>query len=333
MAIVHFLNVNDGDCSVIQHVSGRVTVIDVNNAKKPKTKTIIGLALDSLIDEEITKAEKGGNFQQKKKSVNPIEYLHDRGITNIFRFFLTHPDMDHIGGIKDFFETFNPSVFWDTDNIKEMGSFKGSPYSEDDWIIYKNMRDNKPESNPQRLTGYSGRSCRYINRNEADEKGGDGIYILCPTPELVKEANDDDDYHKSSYVIQYRPSGGTVVFGGDSHDDSWKHIIDKHKDVANIELLIAPHHGRASDRSYDFLDVLTPKLTFFGNAKSEHLAYGAWRRRRLPYITNNQANCMIVQVGTSPMQVYVTNETFARSRNQFTYFSEFYKGWYLQDIT
>lgn len=332
MAIVHFLNVKDGDCSVIQHVNGRVTVIDVNNAKKPEPKTIERLLLDSWINKEIIVAEKGGNFQQKKKPVNPIEYLHDRGITDIFRFFLTHPDMDHMGGIKDFFGTFNPSNFWDTDNTKEMGSFKGSPYSEDDWKFYKNMRDNKPESNPRRLTGYSGRICKYINLNEAGKKVGDGIYILCPIPELVKEANDDNEYHKASYVIQYCPSGGTVIFGGDSHDDSWKYITDKDKDVANVALLIAPHHGRASGRSYDFLDVLKPKLTFFGNAQSQDLAYGAWRRRRLPYITNNQANCMIVEVGTKPMKVYVTNETFARACNPLTYFSEVYQGWFLQNI-
>ena len=33
MATIHFLNVKQGDCSVISHNSGRVTVIDVCNAK------------------------------------------------------------------------------------------------------------------------------------------------------------------------------------------------------------------------------------------------------------------------------------------------------------
>jgi len=35
--------------------------------------------------------------------VNPIEYLRDRGISEVFRFILTHPEMDHMDGIKDFF--------------------------------------------------------------------------------------------------------------------------------------------------------------------------------------------------------------------------------------
>jgi competence protein ComEC len=32
MAIIHFLNVLEGDCNIIQHDSGRISVIDVSNA-------------------------------------------------------------------------------------------------------------------------------------------------------------------------------------------------------------------------------------------------------------------------------------------------------------
>ena len=34
MPRVHFLNVNDGDCSIIEHLSGHITVIDVSAAEK-----------------------------------------------------------------------------------------------------------------------------------------------------------------------------------------------------------------------------------------------------------------------------------------------------------
>ena len=44
MSTIHFLNVKEGDCSVIEHNSGRVTVIDVCNATKvdPIIKTARG---------------------------------------------------------------------------------------------------------------------------------------------------------------------------------------------------------------------------------------------------------------------------------------------------
>ena len=114
--------------------------------------------------------------------------------------------------------------------------------------------------------------------------GGD----VTPTLELVEEANESDDYNDASYVFLWKSIGGKVLICGDSHDKTWEHILEDHKDlVLDVELLIAPHHGRKSGRSYEFLDVLKPKMTFFGNAPSKDLAYGAWRNRGLPYITNN----------------------------------------------
>lgn len=95
-------------------------------------------------------------------------------------------------------------------------------------------------------------------------------------------------------------------------------------------MLIAPHHGRKSDRDYRFLDVLRPKLTLFGNASSDHLTYDAWSRRNLPIITNNQAGSVIADMGNG--QVYVTNESFARRENQRTFVSPEYRGYFLKTI-
>jgi hypothetical protein len=79
--------------------------------------------------------------------------------------------------------------------------------------------------------------------------------------------------------------------------------------------------------------LLTPTLTFFGNARSEHLAYGAWRSRDLSIVTNNQANCMVVDASTTPMTLYVTHENFARRVNSSTYYGGSFKAWYVGPIT
>lgn len=262
-----------------------------------------------------------GNFQQKKYPVNPIAYLQDHGMTSIFRYIQTHPDMDHMDGIRALFSEFNPINLWDTNNQKEMpsSSWGESPYSEDDWKFYKGLRDNNPQENPKRLTIMSGATGQYWNIDEEGTSGGDGLYVLAPTQELVDAANNSGDYNDCSYVLLYRTNGHRIIFGGDSYDDTWEHILDEHvDDVKNIDLLIAPHHGRSSGRSYKFLDVLSPSLTLFGNARSEHLAYSAWNYRKLPFVTNNQANCMVVDASQSPMGFYVTNESFARKINAST---------------
>ena len=328
MSRIHFLNVKEGDCSIIEHFSGRKTVIDVCNAKPPT----LAFAARSQVEGAIS-----GNFHQKKYPVNPIDYMYDHGITSIFRYIQTHPDMDHMDGIEALFAAFNPINFWDTANMKEMSSesWGGSPYQESDWQFYKRLRDRSPQNDPKRLTLYSGDRGVYWTHDLNSELGGDGLYVLAPTPALVKAANNaDNDYNRCSYVILYRVGNNRIIFSGDSHDETWEHILNEHEpDVTNIDLLIAPHHGRRSGRSYDFLNTLRPALTFFGNARAEHLAYSAWHYRRLSIVTNNQANCMIVDASETPMTLYVTNENYARQVNWSTFYSDSFKAWYVGPIT
>lgn len=96
MGIFHFLNVLNGDCSIIQHPSGHVTVVDVNNAGVAPTVA------------QLEKALAPGNFGQKNNPIDPIAYMRSHGLDSVFRFILTHPDMDHMGGMKAFLKPFRP---------------------------------------------------------------------------------------------------------------------------------------------------------------------------------------------------------------------------------
>ena len=329
MVTIHFLNVMEGDCSIIQHNSGRVTVIDVCNARSTDLSNL-ELQIARLSCSSVLK-----NFKQKKYPVDPVAYMRDHDINSIFRYVQTHPDMDHMDGIKALFKEFAPRNFWDTDNRKEMpdSSWLQSQYNRYDWNFYKNMRDTNPNSKPRRLMLLAGAMGQYWNEGD-DTTQGDGIQILAPTKKLVDAANDTGNYNDCSYVLLYRTDGKRIIFGGDSHDDTWEYILEEYKeDVTNIDLLIAPHHGRDSNRSYNFLDVLRPALTFFGNARSEHLAYDAWNRRDLRTVTSNQANCMVVDASQTPMGLYVMNKAYAESKNQSTYYNEEHKAWFVGYIT
>ncbi len=329
MSTIHFLNVNEGDCSIIQHPSGRVTVIDVCNASIPD------LANKMLHLIRVLQAKQdhgsGGNFRQKENPVNPIAYLGDQGIDQIFRFVLTHPDMDHMDGIRALFSEFEPLNFWDTDNNKEIdvASWTGSLYDPEDWCFYKSLRDHPQGHDHKRLALQSGASGKLYNNGSPDGMG-DQISILAPTAELVDEANRTGNYNDCSYVLLLETGNHRIIFGGDSHDKTWDSILETYEGyIKDIDLLIAPHHGRRSDRSYQFLDVLRPKLTLFGNAPSQYLAYGAWNYRELDYITNNQAGCIIADDIVGPLVIYVTHENFARQRNPETWYNEKLDAWWL----
>lgn len=320
MGVVHFLNVNEGDCIWIEHPSKHNTIIDISNGR-PVNEMFVNLALS-------------GNHNQREYPVNPIEYLRDRNVSSIFRFILTHPDMDHMDGIKCLFETYDVINFWDTANNKVMDSDSDwGRYDKTDWEFYQEIRTSS--AFPKTLNLYAGQEGKYYNRTEDGKSGADGLYLLAPTIELVNEANALGEYNDCSYVILYKTGNNKkIIFAGDSAEKTWDYILENHKeDVSNVDLLIAPHHGRKTGGNNDYLDILNPKLTLFGNAKSQHLDYSSWSNRKLDHITNNQANCVVINTnGSLGMDVYVTYETYAKKRNPDTFYDEKYCGWYIMTI-
>jgi beta-lactamase superfamily II metal-dependent hydrolase len=314
-----------------------VSVIDICNARLPKNEKtlsineIINLTAESAQLARVTESRK--NYGQKANPENPISYLSKFGINQIFRLAITHPDMDHIDGLVDLFEYSRPVNYYDTANVKEMNDgWEGSPYREEDWTLYKSLRDKPPETDPKALRIYSGDNGIYRRKNWDGEHPGDAFFTLSPTPQLIMEANEAEEYNDASYVFMYWSPTGRVIISGDSHDKAWEHILKTHESlVKNVELLIAPHHGRKSKRSYEFLDILKPKMTFFGNAPSKDLSYSAWRNRNLSYITNNMAGSMIVDCDDN-MSLYVTNEKYAKDENEHSFYSDHHKGWYVREI-
>jgi len=323
MSIIHFLNVLEGDCNIIQHDSGRISVIDISNAydedDTPEETAVRNSQVRHLMQNRTMIPSNKKDYQQKKSPDNPIEYLKNAVKTReIFRFVVTHPDMDHLDGIKDLFNNFNIACFWDTNNKKELTTFYNGGYNKADWDFYKDLRDKKV---------YNGIRRSYVQGDIYNYFNLDYLTILAPTKELVDEANRTGNYNDSSFVLLYEPPRGTVgnwkiVFAGDSEDKTWETILnndDLKRRLTNVDILFAPHHGRDSGRSYKFLDVLEPLYTLLGNASSEHLAYNCYPKTR---ITNNQAGYIILNIETHSIGIYVKNFEFARDFRSRRNYSE-----------
>ena len=189
VARFHFLNVKNGDCSIIEHNSGHVSIIDICNARLPKNEKalsfneIINLRAESEQLAKITEARK--NYNQKANPENSISYLSKFGIKQIFRLAITHPDMDHMDGLVDLFEYSRPSNYYDTLNEKEMNNgWEESPYREKDWLLYKSLRDKPPETDPKAIRIYSGDNGIYRRKNWDGEPPGDAFFTLSPTQQL-----------------------------------------------------------------------------------------------------------------------------------------------------
>lgn len=310
MARVHFLNVEEGDCSIIQHDNGDVTMIDVCSAKAPEPELVKGMKTFSDASESVSIPK--GNFHQKYNPENPVTYLHNLGVTSIFRYIQTHPDMDHMDGLQYISEQFSILNFWDTPN-KKIQDFEGnSKYDENDWKCYQKLR--KSASNPKSLNYFDGTVCKYFAEDETGLKRDDYLQILAPTKKLVDEANEAGDWNDSSYVVLYHIQGHKVLFCGDAGNKIWTHILNKHKDdVSNIDVLIAPHHGRKGTLDFSFLDVMKPKLTLIGNALSKYIAYDQLNNRKMLHLTNNQAGNVMIDFVNGAVRIYCSNQKFVEN--------------------
>lgn len=311
MDIIHFLNVLEGDCNIIQHNSGRTTVIDVSNAYNQED-TDEEKAVKASAEREARRTRTAvpsgkTNYFQKLSPDNPIDYIKGLGIKQIWRFIVTHPDMDHLDGIRDLYQEFSIPNTWDTDNDKycDENGFGGG-YNKEDWKFYQEIRHGRYAAT---------RRLALLADHQADFWNQDNIKILCPTADLIKEANTKKDYNESSYVLLFTPpkAGGghwKILFAGDTHDAAWNYILANYQaEVSNVDILLAPHHGRDSGRNYDFLKTLQPKITLMGNASSKHLAYTSYPKDR---ITNNQAGFVVLAVTEKTIELFVKHYEFAR---------------------
>lgn len=246
MARVHFVNVFPGDCSIIQHNSGRVTMIDICDGNAETTHTA---SFKAAME---TSGRALGNFRMCERNTNPIDYCASRGIKNIFRFILSHPDMDHMDGFNRLVDEIGITNLWDAGTRREKPSFDGGNYFEEDWDRYIKVRDGK-ESGVTVLHKLAGAKFAFANEKGENGKSLDGLYILAPSQELLDDPDLEDDINEGSYVILYRSGGGKILFCGDAHDAAFEHIKKNYlNDVTSTAVMLAPHHGRDSERSYDF---------------------------------------------------------------------------------
>lgn len=303
MAKVHLLNVREGDCTVIEHNSDRITMIDLScgNVDEENIKK-------SALTEAAGKPK--GNFRMCARPTNPIVYAHDNGIQSIWRFVLSHPDMDHMDGFSLLSKHISLTNFWDSGARKEKPAFEGSPYREEDWNDYVKVRDGNTATNVVHVL--AGDKFKYANTKGDDGGGQDGLEIVAPNKALIDKANKSQEFNDSSYVIVYQTAGHKFVFPGDAHDETWEFALNSYPTLLeNCSILLAPHHGRKSGRSYEFLDALRPRFSILGCAPSEHLAYSAWQHRELGYVTQNQVGNCVIETEGRRLNVYIENDSYA----------------------
>ena len=283
MSIIKSFSVEDGDMFYINHNSDNFTTIDCCYA-----------------DEE--------------KRDKDFKEMYDKAKCKmITRFISTHPDEDHIKGLPELCLKVGVVNFYCVQNeatkTEQTENFKK----------YCELRDSS-----KAFFVSKGCSRKWMNISD-DERGSAGINFLWPDisnedyQEALSLAADGTAFNNLSPIFTYSLQGGvTDMWMGDMEHDFLEKIKAK-IDWPKIDILFAPHHGRASGKvSQDVLKKLNPQIIIIGEAPSQYLNY----YQGYNTITQNSAGDILFKCEDDKVHVYISNDDYSYDTSFLTYESE-----------
>lgn len=195
---------------------------------------------------------------------DPVAYFLKRWPGHsIFRFILTHPDLDHIRGLNRLQDSgIVINNFWDTDHVIDKTGL--SDADEDDWGTYQEFRAGKTNAKVHHLL--RGSSGSFWNE-DAEGGIGDGWSILAPTPTLQTMADEAADPNGHSYVLHLNAHDTRVIFGGDATVPVLTDIHSHYRKNLKCDLYVAAHHGRDSGYHLEAFQAMQPEYTLVSVGK------------------------------------------------------------------
>ncbi|MBI5240302.1 MAG: MBL fold metallo-hydrolase [Elusimicrobia bacterium] len=188
------------------------------------------------------------------------EFLSRRGIAKIDYLVLTHPHLDHFGGLPWVFDNLQVDNFYDNrlDNPSGAG---------DDEVRAKAAAE-------------PGCTTRYPLEGEALDWGkGIQIQVLnsCQEPQAKEKAR---DINACSIVLKLTHAGAAMLFMGDAGASVEARLVARYGASLRADVLKVGHHGSATASTASFLDEVRPLLSYievgvgnnYGHPRQETLA-------------------------------------------------------------
>jgi len=245
MLKVDFLNVGKGNCTVILFPSGRLTVVDIDNSRIDDKEETLQCPIDFIRN----------NYREK----------------DIFRFILTHPDMDHMSGLAELIKHKTIYNFWDTDHEKEVDAdnMHLGGYDSADWKAYQKLRVSSSEPKAHKI----------LRDESSDFWNQDNIEVLSPTKKLIDLAKDSEEHNHLSYVLKIQHRGISILLGGDATKDAWQDIYEHYgKDKLKADVFLAPHHGSPDNINEDVFQHIKPKYVIVSDHEGHKYDYAYYNK-------------------------------------------------------
>lgn len=273
MSLIKSYSVGNGDMFYIEHGSDNFTIIDC--------------CMDDSNSDAIIREIKSRSCSK-----------------GIVRFISTHPDQDHLRGIKKLFEQVDIPNFY---------CIKNATKKEDettDFIEYKKLRDGS-----KAFYIYKGCSRKWMNESDS-ERGSSGMNILWPDIEnkhfldALENVKSGNSPNNISPILRYSlENGPSIVWMGDLEAE-FMEKIEANISLPKTNILFAPHHGRISGKvPKKFLDEMEPDIIILGGALSKFLDYYSGYNT----ITQNSAHDITFDCLAGEVNIYSTNPKYSVS--------------------
>ncbi|HLX04137.1 MAG TPA: DNA internalization-related competence protein ComEC/Rec2, partial [Candidatus Binatus sp.] len=200
---VTFLSVGEGDGAVVRFPGSRVMLIDGGGSY--------------------------GGFDAGERIVAP--YLWSQKIMRVDYLALSHPDLDHFGGLDFIAMNFAPRAFWTT-GVSSLD------------VSYSRFMDDLERARIPMV--------QVLKKAPLAADGGVAISSLNGDAAIAKSHNN------SSMVLRFSFGSTSVLFTGDIESAGERALIENHGDL-HATILKVPHHGSATSSTAAFIAAVHPE--------------------------------------------------------------------------
>ena len=186
----------------------------------------------------------------------PLYHLHKKyGVEKIDYAIITHPHKDHIEEIKNL-KALSPRVLLRPNHIRK-DDLNWEKISDEDKIIFEEYFD------------FSDKYALPVSDKENPKlpENNGGVIIKTFHPKSSPKNNLNN--HSIVTILEYAKS--KVLIPGDNEPPSWKELLAQSEfkeAIKNVDVFVAPHHGRESSFYQPLFDYFKPKIVIISDGKA-----------------------------------------------------------------